>query len=164
MLLPSNFANEQDCVDALARDIKKHFAQLPIIVGGMIALAVELLGISSLPFAIGLYLPLSLSTPLMAGGLMSMIVKKVSKKDDQKKNNEQGVLFGSGLVAGDALIGVAVAALIGSWAGYREFYENHDGMMVTLTGAFGPWLSLILFFGLAAVLGHLAYRGFKSKK
>ncbi len=135
----------------------------PIIVGGMIALAVELLGISSLPFAIGLYLPLSLSTPLMTGGLVSMLIKKVSKKDEYKKKNEQGVLFASGIVAGDALIGVAVAFMIGLWGTYGEFYDKHDGAMNTLTGSFGPWLSLIMFFGLAALLGHLAYRGFKKK-
>lgn len=136
----------------------------PILVGGMIALAVELLGISSLPFAIGLYLPLSLSTPLMTGGLVALIIKKVSKPDEHKKKHENGILFASGIVAGDALIGVLVAFLIGLWAGYGEFYDAHDGMMITLTGWFGPWLSLIMFFGLAFLLGHLAYRGFKSKK
>lgn len=136
---------------------------LPIIVGGMIALAVELLGVSSLPFAIGLYLPLSLSTPIMTGGLMAYLIKKWSKKDDYKTKNENGVLFSSGLVAGDALIGVTVAFLIGSWGAYEHFYDSHDGMMSTLTGAYGPWLSLVCFFGLAAILGHLAWRGFGKK-
>ncbi|MEA1980349.1 MAG: oligopeptide transporter, OPT family [candidate division Zixibacteria bacterium] len=136
----------------------------PIIVGGFIALAVELLGISSLPFAIGLYLPLSLSTPIMTGGLIAMLIKKISKKDDEKKNAEQGVLFSSGLVAGDALIGVFVAFMIGSWTYYADFYDGHEGMMNTLSGAFGPWLSLIMFALMTAILAHLAYRGFKSKK
>jgi putative OPT family oligopeptide transporter len=137
---------------------------LPIIVGAMIALAVELLGIQSLPFAIGLYLPLSLSTPLMAGGLIALLVKKMSSSnDDFKKKNENGILFSSGIVAGDALIGVIVAFFIGSWGAYEHFYDSHDSMMSTLTGSFGPWLSLIMFFGLAALLGHLAYRGFKTK-
>jgi len=48
----------------------------PILVGGVIALAIELLGIQSLPVAIGLYLPLSLSTPLMLGGVVALLVKK----------------------------------------------------------------------------------------
>ncbi len=136
---------------------------LPIIVGGMIALAVELLGVGSLPFAIGLYLPLSLSTPIMTGGLVALLIKKWSNAKDFKNRNENGVLFASGLVAGDALIGVAVAFMIGSWGAYEAFYDNHDGMMATLTGSFGPWLSLICFFGLAAVLAHLAWRGFGKK-
>ena len=134
---------------------------LPIIVGGMIALAVELLGISSLPFAIGLYLPLSLSTPLMCGGLVAMLIKKLSKnKNDHKRKNEQGILFASGMVAGDALIGVTVAFLIGAWSSYAEFYDRPED----LTGAYSPWVSLIMFAGLIALLGHLAYRGFKEKK
>ncbi|UCD63665.1 MAG: oligopeptide transporter, OPT family [Candidatus Zixiibacteriota bacterium] len=137
---------------------------LPIIVGGMIALAVELLGVSSLPFAIGLYLPLSLSTPIMTGGLVALLIRKFSSERDRKKKNENGVLFASGLVAGDALIGVIVAFMIGSWGMYEQFYDSHDGMMATLTGAFGPWLSLVCFLGMAAVLGHLAWRGFGSKQ
>ncbi len=136
---------------------------LPIIVGGMIALAVELLGVSSLPFAIGLYLPLSLSTPIMTGGLIAWFIKKISKESNFKSRNEHGILFASGLVAGDALIGVLVAFFIGTWASYEHFYDAHDGMMATLTGAFGPWLSLIMFFGLAILMGWLAYRGFEKK-
>lgn len=137
---------------------------LPIIVGAMIALAVELLGISSLPFAIGLYLPLSLSTPLMSGGLIALLIKKISKKDEYKKKNENGILFASGVVAGDALIGVIVAGMIMSWGSYADYYDNPHELYDSFTGAFGPWLSLIMFFGLAALLGHLAYRGFKEKK
>jgi len=137
---------------------------LPIIVGGMIALAVELLGISSLPFAIGLYLPLSLSTPIMTGGMVALLIRKMSNKEEHKTKNEQGILFASGIVAGDALIGVLVAFMIGSWGAYEHFYDAHDGMMATLTGSMGPWVSLVAFFGLAALLGHLAWRGFKSKK
>lgn len=136
----------------------------PILVGGMIALAVELLGISSLPFAIGLYLPLSLSTPIMAGGLIAMIIAKISKKDEVKLNKERGILFSSGIVAGDALIGVMVAFIIAFVPTYAAYYRSHEGMMETLTGSYGPAVSLIMFFGLAALLAHLAYRGFGKKK
>ena len=132
---------------------------LPIIVGGMVALAVELLGISSLPFAIGLYLPLSLSTPIMTGGLVSLIIDKCAKEDNRKKKNENGLLFSSGLVAGDALVAVLVAFMIGTWTTFEHFYDAHEGMMKTVTGNFGPWLSLICFLCLAAVLGHLAWHG-----
>ncbi len=137
---------------------------LPIVVGGMVAMAVELLGVSSLPFAIGLYLPLSLSTPIMTGGLISLVIKKFAKGDSYKSKNENGVLFSSGLVAGDALIAVVVAFMIGSWSAYEHFYDSHDGMMRTITGSFGPWLSLICFLCLAVILGHLAWHGFEKKK
>jgi membrane protein implicated in regulation of membrane protease activity len=92
-----------------------------------------------------------------------MFIKKISSKDQQKKNNEQGVLFSSGLVAGDALIGVVVAFMIGGWVTYANFYDSHDGMMLTIAKGFGPWLSLIAFAALAAIVAHLAYRGFDKK-
>ena len=133
----------------------------PILVGGMIALAVELLGISSLPFAIGLYLPLSLSTPIMTGGVVSMIISKTSPKDLLKARNESGILFSSGLVAGDALIGVAVAFLM-LWPRYAHFSDAHEGMMNTLTGSAGPWLSLAMFAILAVVLWNRALSGGKK--
>ncbi len=136
----------------------------PIIVGGMIALAIELLGISSLPFAIGMYLPLSLSTPIMLGGLIALLIQKRFHGDEYKNKHEGGILFSSGLVAGDALIGVAGAALIALWKGYAKFHDSYTGMMGTLSGSFGPWLSLLMFFGLAAVLAHLAYHGWGKQK
>lgn len=115
-----------------------------VTVGAMIALTVELLGIPSLPFSIGLYLPLDLSTPIMAGGLIALIVRKISRSEDiAKKREERGVLFGSGLIAGDALIGVFIAFVIAGWGKYREFYEAHES--VSLSGSFGPWLALIAF-------------------
>jgi putative OPT family oligopeptide transporter len=137
---------------------------LPIIVGGMVALSIELLGVSSLPFAIGLYLPLSLSTPIMTGGLISLLINKYAKEDTQKSKNENGILFSSGLVAGDALVSVVVAFMIGTWFTYEHYYDLHDGMMRTITGSFGPWLSLIFFFCLALVMGYLAWHGNIKKR
>ncbi len=67
--------------------------------GVFTALAVELLGIPSLPFAVGLYLPLELSTALVVGGLVAHLTRGTSR----------GVLFASGLVAGDALTGILLA-------------------------------------------------------
>jgi uncharacterized oligopeptide transporter (OPT) family protein len=136
----------------------------PIIVGAMIALAVELLGIGSLPVAIGLYLPLSLSAPIMAGGLVSLIIARLSRTEEQlRRRREGGILFSSGLVAGDALIGVAVAFMIGGWPSYMEYYDAHEGMWNTVTGSFGPYLSLIMFAGLVVVVGILAHRGLGRK-
>jgi len=132
---------------------------VPIIVGVMIALGVELLGVQSLPFAIGLYLPISLSTPIMAGGVIAYLVRKLSNAENAGERNMRGVLFASGLVAGDALVGVLVAFLIGSWAAYAEYYDKHEGMLNSVTGAFGPWLALLLFAGLAAVLFRSALKG-----
>jgi putative OPT family oligopeptide transporter len=124
----------------------------PILVGGMIALAIELLGIHSLPFAIGLYLPLSLSTPIMAGGFLALLIKKSTKvKKVFNIRQQMGILFGSGLVAGDALVSVATAFVIVSWGNYQAYFNSHESMMDTLTGSFGPYLSLIAFAALTLV-------------
>jgi len=134
----------------------------PILVGGFIAAAVELLGIQSLPFAIGLYLPLSLSTPIMLGGLVALIIKKTTRnKIIEKARQQMGILFASGIVAGDALVGVMTAFTIygsdkfGSGT-YREFFEHHEGMMETITGSAGPWISTVAIFGLAVVIYFVA--------
>ncbi|MEO0294853.1 MAG: oligopeptide transporter, OPT family [candidate division WOR-3 bacterium] len=70
--------------------------------GIMITVFLEILGISSLPVAVGLYLPLSLSTPIALGGIISDLIKK----------KEKGVLLASGFVAGDAISGIVLAIII----------------------------------------------------
>lgn len=80
-----------------------------VSVGIVIALLLEVLKIPILPFAVGLYLPLSLSTPIMLGGIVSFVVRKMSKKSGAIEPIEQGVLASSGLVAGDACMGVVLA-------------------------------------------------------
>lgn len=84
-----------------------------IIMGAGAALVIELLGIGSLPFAVGLYLPLGLSVPIMFGGIISWILKKKEKDPEElKKREAAGILIASGLIAGDALIGVILAGFI----------------------------------------------------
>ncbi len=124
-----------------------------IIGGCFIAAAVELLGISSLPFAIGLYLPLSLSTPIMAGALLSMLVKKTSPKDIFKKRAQKGILFASGLVAGDALVGVLIAFAFAGAAKfalldkYKEFSEHYESISI-----FGDTAGAVLSLAAFAIL------------
>lgn len=79
-----------------------------VIVGVIIGLILELLKLPILPFALGLYLPLSLSTATMIGGLASLIVKRYEKNPSA---SQRGVLGASGLVAGDAVTGVVIALL-----------------------------------------------------
>ncbi len=134
----------------------------PIIVGGVIALSIELLGVSSLPVAIGLYLPLSLSTPIMTGGLVAWLVKRKSTKEQYEKRNLRGILFASGMVAGDGLFGVVGAFMIGSWPAFAAYYDGHYGMLNSLSGSYGPWVALGVFGLLTATLAHMAFKGFKK--
>lgn len=89
-----------------------------IFIGAFISIVVEILGISALPVAIGLYLPLELSTTIMAGGLVRWIVDKKKEKANEKEKNADagtGILFCSGMIAGEGLVGIllAIFAVIG---------------------------------------------------
>jgi putative OPT family oligopeptide transporter len=78
--------------------------------GAMIALIVELVGISPLAFALGMYLPIELNTPMLIGAIVSTFVRRSSK--DAKlgeRRNARGTLISSGLIAGGALMGVVGA-------------------------------------------------------
>jgi len=84
-----------------------------IFTGVGIGIAIELLGLPVLPIAIGLYLPIHLSTPIMVGGIIRGILnKKLAKNEDDKMVNDKidsGILFSSGLIAGEGLIGILLA-------------------------------------------------------
>ena len=87
-----------------------------VIVGACIALVMELCGIKALSFAIGIYLPLSTTLPIFAGGAIKGIVDWKKNRNEKKLNAEEedlakGNLFSTGLVAGGALAGVVVAML-----------------------------------------------------
>ncbi len=96
-----------------------------IITGGFIAVCVELLGAPALPFAVGLYLPLELSTPVMIGGILAYITKKVFKDPKvYKVKSEKGILASSGLIAGDALMGILIIALSAKGIDLAKGWEN----------------------------------------
>lgn len=84
---------------------------IPVLVGMAIAACVEMLGIGSLPFAVGLYLPLELSTTLLFGGLIHEFFQRLAPLALHKRIYERGLLVCSGMVAGDALVGVVLAVL-----------------------------------------------------
>ncbi|WIF96071.1 OPT family oligopeptide transporter [Caminicella sporogenes] len=91
-----------------------------VFTGVGIGVAVELLGLPVLPIAIGLYLPIHLSTPIMVGGVVRGILdKKLEKAEGEnasiKSKIESGILYASGLIAGEGLVGIllAVFAVIG---------------------------------------------------
>lgn len=120
-----------------------------VILGIMIGIAVEILGIPSLPFAIGLYLPFSLSIPIMVGAIIYSIVVKTSKADVLKEREEQGILFSSGLVAGDALVSVLIAFLI-SIPAINAFHGNlKEGAWL---GSLANFASLFIFLMIGLLL------------
>jgi putative OPT family oligopeptide transporter len=89
-------------------------ADLPwglVLSGGAFALVAWLCGIPPLPFAIGLYLPITAMTPVFLGGVLRWAVEERVKgpPDLKKARKEQGILYGSGLIAGEGLMGVVIA-------------------------------------------------------
>jgi hypothetical protein len=74
---------------------------------------IELLGLPVLPVALGIYLPIHLSAGILFGGIVRVIVDKkyMNKETELKEKTEKGILLASGLVAGDAIMGIVVAAL-----------------------------------------------------
>lgn len=125
--------------------------QLPftlVAIGIVLGIAAELIHISILPFALGLYLPLSLSSGIMVGGVVHAYVKRLYIEGSIQK----GVLAASGLVAGDACMGVIVAllAVLGI-------------VPASKVGFFNDAVSIIVYALLAIALGYFATR-FKTKK
>ncbi|MBS2040009.1 oligopeptide transporter, OPT family [bacterium] len=84
---------------------------IPVMIGMCISACVEMMGIGSLPFAVGLYLPLELTTTLLFGGLIHWYFHKIYPESRHKRLYDHGLLVCSGLVAGDALVGVLLAGL-----------------------------------------------------
>lgn len=83
-----------------------------IFAGIFIGLVVEIMGIPVMPFAVGLYLPIYISLPMMVGGLIRLFVdkKKGMTEEERKAANNRGILYSSGLIAGEGLVGILLAA------------------------------------------------------
>ncbi len=90
-------------------------AELPwnlVFVGVFIAVLVEILGIPVLPFAIGVYLPVHLNACIMVGGIVRLFFDKMKRSEDEKTEiTNNGILFCSGMIAGEGLVGILLAVL-----------------------------------------------------
>ncbi len=110
-----------------------------VAIGAGIAVVAELARIPSLPFAVGVYLPVSTMVPVFLGGLLRWSMERRSANDEEREERrEQGVLLGSGLVGGEGLLGVGVAA----WALAQG--AAPQGFGSAWAGAAAPWLSVLV--------------------
>jgi putative OPT family oligopeptide transporter len=82
-----------------------------VLLGAFISIVLELIGVSSLAFAVGVYLPISTSMPIMVGGLVRWLADRGSRRklSEAEVESGPGVLFSSGLIAGATVTGMAVA-------------------------------------------------------
>lgn len=82
-----------------------------IFIGVFIAVVFEIMGMPVLPVAIGLYLPLELSSTIMIGGLVRWITDRISDEKDNESGAGGGILFCSGMIAGEGIVGILLAIL-----------------------------------------------------
>jgi len=85
-----------------------------ILVGAFLAVAMELIGVPSLPVAVGVYLPISTSATMFMGGVLRWLIDRrrpIEEREGPDADSGPGVLFSSGLIAGGAITGVILAAL-----------------------------------------------------
>ncbi len=81
-----------------------------VFIGVFIAVVVEIVGIPVLPFAIGVYLPVQLNACIMVGGLLRLALEKINKEKEKKDRIiSDGILFCSGMIAGEGLVGILLA-------------------------------------------------------
>jgi len=133
-------------------------ANLPwnlVLIGASFAIVAELLSVPSLPFAVGIYLPLSTMTPVFVGGVIKYFVeaKRNRKTEDiAEKQTDTGVLLSSGLIAGEGIMGVLIAGYA-VWTASRP-----EGISFGLTGIAGDWVSFIIFSAMGYFLFQLAVK------
>jgi putative OPT family oligopeptide transporter len=129
-----------------------------VFAGVAIAIVVEILGIPVLPFAVGLYLPIHLSTPMMVGGLIRWFFER--KNDEHKEGIDNGVLYASGLIAGEGLVGILLAVFAVIPMGEGSFA---DVLASVLPFSLGNWGGLVVFALLAATLVYVVAGKRKNK-
>ena len=123
-------------------------------IGAVLAIVLNFMGVPALAFALGMFIPLELNTPLLIGGAINWYVGSRSK--DQALNNarlEKGTLLSSGFIAGGALMGVISAAL--RFAGvdlYQTDWAGSKGAEV---------LAIVMYL---ALMAYLTYSSLRAKK
>ena len=132
-----------------------------LLCGVGIALCIEVIGIPVLPFAVGLYLPIYLSAPIFLGGIIRWFVEKKKSKDseqEQKETVEKGILYCSGLIAGEGVIGMILAIF--------AIIPVANGTLadaINLNYPLGQIGSVIFFIGIIASIIYFSLAKIKSK-
>ncbi len=128
-----------------------------IFIGIFIAIIVEIIGIPVLPFAIGIYLPVHLNACIMVGGLVRLMLEKLKMNAEKKKSViNDGILFCSGMIAGEGLVGILLALL--TIFGITEIIDISEHISAPVAAIGG-----ILLFAIT-VLTLLKFSLFKKRK
>lgn len=118
--------------------------------GAALALILTMIGVHALAFALGMFIPLDLNTPLLIGGLVSWYVSTRSKDEKvNKMRRERGTLIASGFIAGGALMGVISAVL--KYAG-ADWYATWSG---------AEWLAVVMY---VVIIGYFIWDSLRAKE
>ncbi len=130
----------------LAADLPWRFVFIGV---GLAAFVEFVLRLPSLAFAVGLYLPIALTTPIMVGGVLRALVERRARNagEDVDDQREAGILFSSGMVGGAALLGVVIAIAI-------YFWGPEDPSLPAAWVVGHEWMA-----GLSTLLGTLVFAG-----
>jgi uncharacterized oligopeptide transporter (OPT) family protein len=135
-----------------------------VLIGVALVIAVELLGIRSLTFAVGFYLPIGTTLPIFVGGVVRWLVDQAVKKaggDTSEAESEisPGSLFASGLIAAGGIVGLLGVALKAIEATY---YDNRDLLNLPHTFLDNNYVSVLAFAALAFALYYFARKPLKK--
>jgi hypothetical protein len=149
-----------------------------VLLGVMIALVLEMASIPSLAFAVGVYLPLSSSTPIFIGGMVRWLVDRYLRRKHHgagltaeqltaEGDRSPGVLLASGYIAGGAIAGIAIAFMAGVMTDMTQrINEWAEARNPFFSGPYADGLSLLPFVALAALLyltgREILFRGTES--
>ena len=137
-----------------------------VLIGVFLTLAIELMGLQSLPIAVGVYLPISTSAPMFIGGAVRWMVERRLRGGERsiaEVESGPGVLFSSGLIAGGAIAGVTIAGIAALLVSRAEAAQvpaaDYLAHVIGLQGAVGGFatsdLAALLMF---ALLGTVLFR------
>jgi hypothetical protein len=141
-----------------------------VLIGVFLTISIEVMGLQSLPIAVGVYLPISTSASMFAGGVVRWLVERRMKSAERslaEVESGPGVLFSSGLIAGGAIAGIAIAAIAALFVGRAEVaqvpaadYLAHIAGVQQALGAVATndIVALVIFAALGAVLFRVASR------
>ncbi len=149
--------------------------QLPwtlVILGAMIAGVLEMCGIPSLAFAVGVYLPLSSSAPIFVGGVVRWLVDRVVRRRFvgrelseaeliAETDKSPGVLVASGYIAGGAIAGIGIAFMAGALTGFNQ--RVNDWMTAHNPFFDGPYSDALALIPFAALIGGLYLVGRRAR-
>ncbi len=141
-----------------------------VLIGVFLTISIEIMGLQSLPIAVGVYLPISTSASMFAGGVVRWLVERRMRSGDRslaEVESGPGVLFSSGLIAGGAIAGIAIAGIAAALVGRAEaaqvpaadYLAHIAGLQQALGGfATNDLVALVFFAALGAVLYRIASR------